>query len=100
MNSVNPPPAPPEPAKVPAPPPTKGPIMAGFVLGAVPWLLTLIAQKGYGVIPFLLFACFVMPVAAVVIALIPRTRRFGLGLLLASGLGWLVLGAICGGLIG
>lgn len=73
-------------------------IIAGFTTGAVPWLLTLIPQKGYGQIPFLILACFIVPVLAGILALVPRTRKFGLGLLLASGLGWLVLGAICGGL--
>lgn len=72
-------------------------IIAGFITGAAPWLLTLIPQKNYGQIPFLIVACFIVPVLAGILALVPRTRKFGLGLLLASGLGWLVLAAICGG---
>jgi hypothetical protein len=48
-------------------------------------------------VTLLLFNCFILPVIAIVVSIIPQTRRFGLGLLLACGLGWLVLGAICGG---
>jgi hypothetical protein len=89
----------PEPPEAPATPPaSRRPIGLGFLAGAVPWLLACIPQKNYGAIPFLLFACFGQPVIATVLALIPKTRRFGLGLLLATGLGWLILGAICGGL--
>lgn len=72
-------------------------VVVGFITGAVAWLLTLIPQKGYGQIPFLIIACFIVPLLAGILALAPWTRKFGLGLLLASGIGWLVLGAICGG---
>ena len=37
------------------------------------------------------------PVMAAVLAIVARTRPFGLGLLLACGFGWLVLLCICGG---
>jgi len=85
--------------EAPVPPsPSRWPVGLGFLAGAVPWLLSCIPQKNYGAIPFLLFACFGLPILATVLALIPKTRRFGLGLLLAAGLGWLILGAICGGL--
>jgi hypothetical protein len=89
------------PATEPAParPGAKLPIFAGFAVGAVPWLLTLVPQRNYGAIPFLIFACFGMPVVALITALVRKSRRFGLGLLLATGLGWLILGAICGGLL-
>jgi len=92
------------PPPLPAPPPNRGSnrwIVAGFLVGAFFWVLPIFTDKyngGYGSIPPLLFACFVLPVASVILAIIKRTRRFGLGLLLASGLGWLVLGAMCGGL--
>lgn len=55
--------------------------------------------KNYGAIPFLIFDSFALPIVATVLAIVPKTRRVGLGLLLASGVGWLVLGAICGGLL-
>jgi len=76
--------------------PSKRIVALGFGVGAVSWLTTLIPQRDYGQIIPLLFSCFVIPVIAVVLAIIPGTRRFGLGLLLAAGVGWLVLGAICG----
>ena len=92
--TLEPPPGPPEPK-------SKGPLIIGFASGAVCWLSTLAFNgKSYDVILPLVFNCFVLPVLAVILAIIRPTRRFGLGLLLASGLGWLVLGAICGGLIG
>ena len=93
--------APPPPSE--APPPrsetrssSAAPI-AGFVLGAVAWATTATFKTEAGIV-WLLFVCFVLPVIAAVLAIIRSTRRFGLGLLLACGLGWLVLGAICGGL--
>lgn len=47
---------------------------------------------------YTLFEIFGLPLLAIVIAIAPRTRSFGLGMLLACGLGWLVLLSICGGL--
>jgi len=82
---------------VPPKPATKTSVWIGFGLGLVPWLLACIPQKDYGAITFLIFACFGLPIIAVIVAIIPKTRRLGLGLLLASGLGWLVLGAMCSG---
>jgi hypothetical protein len=70
--------------------------LAGFSIGAVLSLLPL-AFKGYAQIPTLAFDAFIMPIVAVVLAFNPRNRPFGLGLLLACGLGWLVLLCICGG---
>ena len=75
----------------------RGPIWLGFFIGAVPWLLSFIPLKDYGALVFLIFACFAMPVIAAIIAIIPKTRPFGLGLLLATGLGWLILGPMCSG---
>jgi hypothetical protein len=46
-----------------------------------------------------LFCFIVAPLAAIVLAIVPSTRKFGLGLLLACGVGFLALMAICGGLI-
>jgi hypothetical protein len=39
-----------------------------------------------------------LPLVALVLAIIRPTRPFGLGMLLACGLGWLILFSICGGL--
>ena len=84
------------------PPQSKTPLVVGFLTGAFFWAIPMVMEKfraGYAIILPMVFACFVLPVAATIVAIIRRTRRFGLGLLLACGLGWLVLGAICGGLI-
>ena len=83
-----------------APPPrpiAKLPVVLGFIIGAVPWLAS-IRQKGLEGIPMLVFACFLLPVVGAIAAVIRPSRPYGLGVLLACGLGWLVLGAICGGL--
>lgn len=76
--------------------PSKRPLIIGFVIGVLSWLTTFIPQRDYGQLVPLIFNCFALPVIAVILTIIPRTRRFGLGLLLAAGTGWLVLGAICG----
>ena len=76
------------------------PVLLGFLTGAIPWWLSLLQLPGSGTLPFLILGSLILPIISLVIAMIPKTRRFGLGLLIATGLGWLVLGAICGGLIG
>lgn len=64
----------------------------------MPWAADLLqTNERYAALPFLLFACFVLPLVSLILAIIRKTRRVGLGLLLACGLGWLILGAICGG---
>ncbi len=103
-DSPSPPAATPE-ASAATPPPSappvtsNKPVIVGFILGAISWLTVLIPQRDYGQILPLIFNCFALPVIAIILAIIPPTRRFGLGLLLAAGLGWLVLGAICGGIL-
>jgi hypothetical protein len=71
-------------------------IALGFMAGACFWAMPFLF-RGYDGIPWLIFACFGLPVVSVILAIIRPTRRFGLGLLLACGLGWLILLAICGG---
>ena len=44
-----------------------------------------------------MFDLFALPIVAGILAALPATRRFGLGLLLVCGLVWLMLGATCGG---
>jgi predicted membrane channel-forming protein YqfA (hemolysin III family) len=83
---------------VPVGPPPKLPIIIGSIVGAAPWLLSLIPAKNYESLRFLIFACFGMPIIATITAIVPKTRRLGLGLLLATGLGWSILGAMCSGL--
>jgi hypothetical protein len=86
---------------------------AGFALViatvVIPWLLDQMGffpppnprPVGFYIAPlavyYLLFELFVLPLVAVVLAIMRPTRFFGLGMLLASGLGWLVLLSLCGG---
>ena len=76
-------------------PGTKRRVALGFLLGAAAWCSVLI--PGNHVFLFLIFDCFALPLIAIILACIPPFRKFGLGLLLASVIGWLVLGAMCGG---
>lgn len=87
----------------PAPPPRKSnprQIIYGFLTGVGLFGLGFLFPSGnYGaVLPYLL-AVTLLPLAAVVLAIIRPTRKFGLGMLLACGVLWLVLVAICGGLV-
>ena len=90
----------------PAPPklkPDKRPIIWGFLAAfAVNLLLCLLpngAKASWGIerlfVP-MLFSITALPLSALVLAIIRSTRPFGLGLLLACGLIWLCLLAICG----
>jgi len=72
-------------------------IVIGFLIGIglaiPPAVLRTDAMLG-----FLLLDLFVVPVCAGVLCIFPVTRKVGLGLLLACGLGWLVMLCICGGM--
>lgn len=65
---------------------------AGCLLAALPF-----STRGTDRVPFMLFDLFAVPVIALVLSIIRSTRSFGVGLLLACGLGWLVLLGICAG---
>lgn len=75
---------------------SRGSLAAGFAVGLLAWGCSGVPSAG---ILFLMFDCVVLPILAVVLACIRGTRRFGLGLLLATAIGWLILGAMCGGLL-
>jgi hypothetical protein len=77
------------------------PVAIGFGIGAVLWLMPVLFRNApdYGAVGWLILAAFGAPIPAAVLSIVRKTRPFGLGLLLACGLGWLVLGAMCGGLI-
>jgi hypothetical protein len=67
--------------------------LAIFALGYLP-----ASRNGYAnLVPFIL-SLTLLPLAALVLAIIRPTRSFGLGLVLACGVLWLVALAICGGL--
>lgn len=90
--------APPPPPSNPPPPPaahSRRPLVAGFVVALLAGILA--TGETPPQILLLLFDCFVLPLIAIRLSIKPSTRRFGLGRLLGTGLGWLVLGAICGG---
>ncbi len=79
---------------------TKLPVAIGFVVGAAFWAIPFSSNlRNYNGVGWLFLDAFVLPVVSAILAAIRPTRRVGLGLLLACGLGWLVLGAMCGGLI-
>lgn len=84
-------------------PPSAGPGL-GFVVGAIIWALFLLLQNSRdkdvamaaGFLGFFGVA-LALPLISIAFSLRKASRPFGVGLLLASGLGWLVLLAICGG---
>jgi hypothetical protein len=72
----------------------------GFVTGLGIFGLAYLPPPGPGynnALPFLL-AITLLPLAAIVLSVIRPTRNFGLGMLLACGVLWLVMLAICGGM--
>lgn len=84
-----------------SPPP--GPAL-GFVAGAVAWTLFLVLQSSSDknvALGAALFGFFgvglLVPLIGLVLATRQTSKQFGVGLLLASGLGWMILLAICGG---
>lgn len=82
----------------PKPPFSTRQFAAGAITGlAAVGAIWLFPNRDYGRILPLLFDAFVVPVIAVILALVPRTRAFGLGLLLVCGLSWLVLWGMCAG---
>jgi hypothetical protein len=80
-------------------------IWTGFGVGLIALVVPVLGtmqMKGDAMGALMLAALFcfiVVPVTAIVLAIVRRTRKFGLGLLLACGIGFLVLLAICGGLM-
>ncbi|MBI5770206.1 MAG: hypothetical protein HZA93_20690 [Verrucomicrobia bacterium] len=98
--------APPPPSTIryeSARPPSAGP-GSGFVVGSIVWALFLLLQNSRdkdvamaaGFLGFFGVA-LALPLIGIAFALRKASRQFGVGLLLASGLGWLILLAICGG---
>lgn len=88
----------PPPLTPPKPPFAKGRFVAGALTGlAAIGAIWLFPDRDYGRILPLIFDAFVVPVVAVILAVVRPTRAFGLGLLLVCGLGWLVLWGMCTG---
>lgn len=72
-------------------------IVIGLLLGILPWLPGLKGSSEEALI-WLLVVPFLSPVVGVVLLIFDKTRSYGLGVLLSSGFGWLMLGAMCSGL--
>jgi len=97
-----PPDPPPEGAGWPTPLPAtpakkpKAPLLAGMLIGAVaPWffsLVPLILTNGNTAAGYGLYAWVLVPLAGIVLLLVPKTRRWGLGVLIGF-FGMLIIGA-------
>lgn len=74
------------------------PIWAGLTCGLAPAILAVPLFDNAASVLLMLFGMTVWPLGAVITAIIRSSRRFGLGMLLGVGLGWLVMFAICGSL--
>jgi hypothetical protein len=74
-------------------------IWLGVAIGLAPALVGALFNPANLSILLLAVSVSLWPLAAVVLAIIRTTRRFGLGMLLGVGLGWLAILAICGGLL-
>lgn len=93
MSEQIPPPPEPTPAKS-----KRTEIILGLAFGLGPGLLALLLQKTDVVILPSLLAITFWPLIAIILSIVPSTRRFGLGMLLGVGFGFLVLLAVCGGM--
>lgn len=78
-------------------PPATRTVVGAFVIGLLP-LAAVPLDEDFFLIGLILGA-FVEPLLALILLCNKPNRSMGLGLLLASGICWLYLGALCGGLI-
>jgi hypothetical protein len=69
----------------------------GCAVGLAPGILALILRND-SVIALFFLTITVWPLASIILAVIPSTRRFGLGMLLGLGFTYMVLLAVCGGM--
>ena len=75
------------------------PVLVGFACGIAPSILAALLFKTQASPFLMIFGMTIWPLVAVVAAVVEASRRFGLGMLLGVGLGWLVMLAICGSLL-
>jgi len=73
-------------------------ILLGAAFGLGPGLFTMLLRKSDAVILPSLVAITLWPLLAIILSVVPASRRFGLGMLLGVGFGFMVLVAVCGGM--
>lgn len=90
-------------AKLPTHGPNPRTIWLGAATGIAPTLATALVLWGnpgfrlHTAVSLIFASQLLWPLAAIPLACFGRSRRFGLGMLLGAGVGWLTLLAICGG---
>lgn len=95
MNEETPPPPPP-----PLPPKQNKALKVwlGALVGIIPGVAALLmGGKSDGIVGVFFLSISLWPLAAIILAVIRSTRRFGLGMLLGVGFDWIVLVSVCGG---
>lgn len=106
--SWNPPPPPPPPLPPPSAPRPSGPrtwvpgLVTGTAIVAVPALASVVAGATGWLVVVLLVLVALVPLALVVgtvLAILENTRSFGIGLLISTGIGAIVLAGVCFGVL-
>lgn len=104
----NPPSSPPSPLPAPSAPRPSGPrtwvpgLLTGTAIVAVPALASVVAGATGWLVVVLLVLVALVPVALVVgtvLAILESTRNFGIGLLVSTGIGAIVLAGVCFGVL-
>ena len=72
-------------------------VMLGAIVGMLPGLMALADRKSDGLIFLFLLSISIWPLTAIILAVIPKSRKFGLGMLLGAGFSLIVLFSVCGG---
>jgi hypothetical protein len=101
MNDDHVPPVLPPASAAPAPSRTRRGVATGFAIEAailiIAWISTVYRPLQLFIGLSTMMGVIFLPVVALVLLSFKRTRHFGLGVLLAAGVGLLILGAICAG---
>jgi len=86
----------------PQPPPKQNKalqVWLGALVGMLPGISALfIGGKSNGIVGVFFLSISLWPLAAIILAIVPATRRFGLGMLLGVGFNAIVLVSVCGGM--
>jgi hypothetical protein len=73
-------------------------ILLGAAFGVGPGLLVLLMKKSDAIILPSLVCITLWPLLAIILSIVPASRRFGLGMLLGVGFGFMVMLSVCGGM--